>query len=200
MLPVRIHAAKLPALPGHVRFLPALFFLAACAEEPPPAGPPPAPPRVASADTVDVQGVAAARAEITGEVTGSVRLRGLAGGARIQMDLSGLGRDREHGVQILSVRACEDAPGALHLGDGRATHGPYDASAGRRHSGDLGNIRGDDRGRGRFDRIDPRVGLAGYLSAVGRAVVIRERKDDGWTLPDGGAGRVIGCGILQPSR
>lgn len=185
------------------RLLPALFFLAACAQDaPPPApsGPAPEPPRAASADTVDVQGVSAARAEITGEVTGSVRLRALAGGARVRMELAGLSRDREHGVQILSARSCDDAENALHLGDGRATHGPYDASALRRHAGDLGNIRGDDRGRGRFDRIDPRVPLAGYLSAVGRAVVIREAQDDGWTLPDGGAGAIVGCGILEPTR
>lgn len=178
-----------------------LLTLAACSSEPPTTlGPEPEPPRVATADTVDVQGVVAARAEIEGEVSGSVSLREFENGTRILMRLEGLGRDQHHGVQILSVRSCEEAEEAAHLGEGRATHGPYDAPVGRRHAGDLGNVLGDDRGVGRFDRIDPRVSLTGYLSAAGRVVVIRDRQDDGWTEPDGGAGGIIGCGLLEPTN
>ncbi|MEM1056146.1 MAG: superoxide dismutase family protein [Bacteroidota bacterium] len=202
MLRVLVHASKLPA-PTAVRVL-ALFLLlpaGACAPEAPePTGPPPPPPRIASADTVDVRGVTAARAEIEGAVTGTVTLRGFPDGTRILMDLDGLRPNRYHGVQILSIRTCEGATEAGLLGEGRASHGPYDAPAGRRLSGGLGNIMGDDRGRGRFDRIDPNVTLTGYLSAVDRAVVIRERQDDGWTEPSGGAGDVIGCGTLRAIR
>ncbi|MEM6326095.1 MAG: superoxide dismutase family protein [Bacteroidota bacterium] len=186
-----------------MRALALLLSLAACRPEAPaptPSGPPPDPPRAASADTVDVQRVAAARAEITGDVTGTVTLREFSGGTRILMRLDGLGRDAFHGVQILSVRSCGDATEAVPLGDGRAPHGPYDAAPGRRRAGDLGNIEGNDRGTGRFDRIDPNVTLTGYLSAVGRAVVIREAQDDGWTKPHGGAGGILGCGVLEPAR
>lgn len=196
---VAFHAPKLAALP--MRVLALLLALAACTPEAPePAAPSPAPPRVASADTVDVRGVAGARAEIEGEVTGTITLRQFASGTRVLMYLEGLRADAFHGVQILSVRSCDDTPEAVHLGDGRASHGPYDATPGRRHSGDLGNVEGDDRGIGRFDRIDPNVTLTGYLSAVGRAVVIRDQQDDGWTRPDGGAGTIRGCGVLEPTR
>ncbi|OZC02822.1 superoxide dismutase family protein [Rubricoccus marinus] len=182
-----------------MRLLPFLLLgLAACAQDDPtPLAPEASAPRAISADTVDVQGVSAARAQVEGDVTGTVTLRRVGGGTRVLMSLDGLGRDRFHGVQILSARSCDDLDPARHLGDGRATHGPYDATTGRRHAGDLGNIKGDDRRRGRFDRIDPVVSLDGYVSAVGRAVVVRASQDDGWAS---GGGEVIGCGVLTPTR
>lgn len=185
-----------------MRAVPLLLLLAACAPErpAPPAEPPAEPPRIASADTVDVQGVSAVRATLAGGASGTVTLRAMEGGTRVLMAVDGLDEDTYHGVQILSTRSCDDADGSPHLGDGRATHGPYDAVRGRRHAGDLGNIRADDRGRGRFDRIDPHVTLAGYLSAANRAFVVREEQDDGVTLPDGGSGGILACGVLSPAR
>ena len=196
-----------PSYPPLVRALAALLLasLAACSPEPPGPAPPPEasgdalPARAVSADTVDVQGVAAARATIEGDVTGTITLRAIDGGTRVLMNLDGLDRDAQHGVQVLSARSCEDADPSIHLGDGLAPHGPYDAPAGRRHAGDLGNIDGNDRRRGRYDRIDPILSLSGYHSAVGRAVVVRQRQDDGWTQPDGASGAVAGCGVFQPT-
>ncbi len=191
-----VHTAKLP---DSVRLLPlACLLLAACAQDAPaPLAPEARGLRSASADTVDVQGVRAARAEIEGDARGTVTLRAVDGGTRVLMVLSGLDRDTQHGVQILSARSCDDADPERHLGDGRATHGPYDAAPGRRHAGDLGNIKGDDRARGRFDRIDAEVRLDGYLSASGRAVVVRAAQDDGWAES---GGEIIGCGVLSPTR
>lgn len=185
-----------------MRAVPLLLLLAACAPDrpAPPPVPPPDPPRIASADTVDVQGVSAVRATLAGAASGTVTLRAMEGGTRVLMAVDGLQEDTYHGVQILSARSCEAADGSPHLGDGRATHGPYDAIRGRRHAGDLGNIRGDDRGRGRFDRIDPHVPLTGYLSAANRAVVVREHQDDGVALPHGGSGGILACGVLSPIR
>lgn len=178
-----------------------LALLVACADEPAaPSGPPPAPPRPASGDTVDVQGVRAARAQWTGDVKGSVTLRQFEGGVRVMARASGLRPDRRYGLTVLAARSCEGADPAVHLGDGRTRHGPYDAGPRQRHAGDLGNLDADDRGAARYDRIDTVLPLAGYLSAVGRAVVLRERQDDGHTPPDGGAGSVLACGVLEPAR
>lgn len=173
----------------------------ACATDPAPdAGPPPAEPRSASGDTVDVRGVSAARARLEGDVSGMVRLRQLDGGVRVQVEVSGLNRDELFGLQILSSRSCDDVDPSMHLGDGRSRHGAYDAPPRRRHTGDLGNLRSDDRGVARYDRIDPVITMTGYLSPVGRAIVVREKQDDAWTGADGGAGSVLVCGILEPAR
>ena len=192
-----------PSYPLPVRALLLLILapLAACSPDAPalPSTPEATPPRVASADTVDVQGVARVRASLEGDVTGSITLRAINGGTRVLMSLDGLDQDSQQGVQILSARSCERADPSVHLGDSRAPHGPYGAPAGRRHAGDLGNINGDDRGQGRYDRIDPILSLSGYLSPVGRAVVVRQRQDDGWTQPDGASGGVVGCGVFQPT-
>lgn len=161
-------------------------------------GPPPAEPRQASGDTVDVQGVSAVRANLEGDVDGTVTLRQLEGGVRVQVQATGLGRDGLFGLQILSARSCDDADPAVHLGDGRTRHGAYDAPPHHRHAGDLGNLASDDRGTARYDRIDAILTLSGYLSPLGRAVVIRQRQDDGWTPPDGDAGNVLACGLLDP--
>lgn len=168
--------------------------------EPAEVGPSPAEPRAASGDTVDVQGVAAARARLEGDVSGTVSLRQFDGGVRVQADVSGLGDDELYGLQVLSARSCDGADPSAHLGDGRTRHGAYDAPTRQRHAGDLGNVRSDDRGSARYDRFDAVLTLSGFLSPVGRAVVIRQRQDDGWSQPDGGAGEILACGVLDPTR
>ena len=150
-------------------------------------------------DTVDVQGVSFARAAIEpvgdGDVQGTVSLSRSTGGTRVLVSLTGLSSQDYHAIQILRGRDC-DADAAIHLGVDEGTpHGGAYSPPGFRHAGDLGSVRGD-RGRGRYDRIDPVLSLDGTTSAVGRAVVVRELRDDE-ASPDGAAGDVIGCGVLQ---
>lgn len=168
--------------------------LAGCEDRVPPPLPETAPVVLDSAIVADAPVVIA---ELDGRVTGRVRLTEYPGGVRIQADLAGLRRDQRHGFQILDGRDCGADPD-VHLGHGAAPHGPRRAPAGRRHAGDLGNVDGDDSGRGRYERVDPLLTLSGPRSAVGRAIVVRADPDDGFTLPAGGAGDVIGCGLLSP--
>ena len=175
--------------------------LAACETAPVEVAPPTPGPEAPTLppDTVDVQGVSFATAAIepvgSGDVEGTVSLSRSAGGIRVLMSLTGLTSQDYHAVQILRGRDC-DADPAIHLGiDAGTPHGGPYSSPRFRHAGDLGSIRGD-RGRGRYDRIDPVLSLDGTMSAVGRAVVVRERRDDG-ASPDGAAGDVIGCGVLE---
>ena len=179
--------------------------LAACAEPDAPSPTPPPPPStstpVLDPDTVAVRGVSLATARIdpvgAGRVTGTVRVREVDGGVRVRADLSGLSQSGFHAFQILRGRDCDADPG-VHLGaDAGAPHGGPYSLPGDRHAGDLGNVRGD-RGRGRYDRIDPALSLDGVGSPVGRAVVVRAERDD--AVSDGTGGAVIGCGVLQPGR
>ncbi len=122
----------------------------------------------------------------------------MAGGVRVLVELDGLSRSEYHALQILRGRDC-DADPSVHLGAdvGTPHGGPY-SLPGLRHLGDLGSVRGDDRD-GRYDRIDAALSLDGTTSPVGRAVVVRAGRDDA-ASPDGAAGDVIGCGVLEAGR
>jgi Cu-Zn family superoxide dismutase len=149
-----------------------------------------------------VTGVRAAEALVeprgAGSARGTVRFQTVAGGTRVTARLEGLVPGAQHGFQILAGRDC-DADPAVHLGaDTGAPHGGPARLPGQRHAGDLGNVRGRE-GRGRYDRVSTDLSLVGTASPVGRAVVVRADLDDATTQPDGAAGAVIGCGIVEPS-
>ncbi|MEM6288034.1 MAG: superoxide dismutase family protein [Bacteroidota bacterium] len=188
-------------LTTHGGALAALLAVAACADPAPPPSLPPDPTPTVPAlapDTVDVQGVSRAMARIepagTGRASGTVRLRDTGVGVRVLAEIEGLSRSGYHGFQVLRGRDCEADP-AVHLGAEFAPHGSVYALPGERQAGNLGNIRAD-RGRGRYDRIDPVLRLDGTASAVGRAIVIRAGRDDA-TSAGGAAGDVIGCGVFE---
>lgn len=188
-----------PTLLGGACGVAVLFAVPACTD-PTPRAPDPTPAPALPPDTVDVRGVDRATAQIEpvgqGRASGTVRLMRTAEGIRVRAQVDGLSQSGYHGFQILRGRTC-DADPAVHLGaDVGVPHGSPYALPGERHAGDLGNVRGD-RGVGRYDRIDPVLRLDGTGSAVGRAVVLRVGRDDG-ASPDGAAGDVIGCGILEP--
>ncbi len=175
----------------------------ACAQPEPPADAQPrtdsAQANVAAADTVDVSGVFQARARVQpaagGRATGVVTLTRIPGGTRVQARLDGLSSREYHALQILRGRTC-DADPDVHLGaDAGTPHGGPYAPPGFRHIGDLGSVRGDE-GVGRYDRIAADLSLAGTTSPVGRAVVVRQTRDDA-TSAGGAAGAVIGCGIFE---
>jgi len=199
--------------PAHPLPVAAALALAVTACEPAPPAPAPAPVadsanaesravRTFPPDTVDVQGVGLARAQIApvgdGDVSGTVTFTRVTGGVRVNALLEGLSESGFHGFQVLRGRDC-DADPSVHLGAEAGTPhgGPY-APPGLRHAGDLGNVRGDD-GDGRYDRIDPALSLDGTQSLVGRAVVLRADRDDA-ASPDGAAGAVVGCGIAEGVR
>lgn len=180
-----------------------LLGAVACHDPAPAPSPHDLPPsdRALPPDTADVQGVDGAVAQVEpvgdGRASGTVRLLQAAGGVRVTGEFRGLSQTGYHGLQILRGRDCGADP-AVHLGaDAETPHGGPYSLPGDRHAGDLGNVRGD-AGRGRYDRIDPVLTLSGTGSAVGRAVVVRAGRDDA-ASPDGAAGEVIGCGVLQPA-
>ena len=154
-------------------------------------------------DTVDVQGVSVARARVQaaaeGTATGVVTLSRVSGGVRVLAEVQGLTPEAFHALQILSGRDCQADP-AEHLRAAADTShgGPY-SLPGLRHAGDLGSIRGEGDGAGRYDRIDAVLSLNGTTSPVRRALVIRSLRDDAAT-PDGAAGEVIGCGVIERVR
>ena len=186
------------------RLLPLLVLLG-CAD--PPSAPPGAlatpsdPAPVAAPDTVDVRGLSGATATLrsvgASGVEGAVSLSRAGEGVRVLARLTGVEPDHYYALQVLLGRSC-DADPDVHLGAelGRPHGTPYQPAA-QRHAGDLGSVRGDDSRLGRYDRIDPVLGLDGTSAAAGRAVVLRAERDDGTTQPAGAAGEVLACGVFS---
>ena len=154
-------------------------------------------------DTVDVQGVSVARARVQaageGTATGVVTLSRVSGGVRVLAEVQGLTPGTFHALQILSGRDCLSDPAEHLRAAADTTHGGPYSLPGLRHAGDLGSIRGEGDGAGRYDRIDAVLSLNGTTSPVRRALVIRSLRDDAAT-PDGAAGEVIGCGVIERVR
>lgn len=158
------------------------------------------PGHVVAVDPRAAPAAVATLAEVDGSgVEGTVRLVELGDGVRVTAEVGGLGGgDRFHALQILASGTCDDLGDAPpHFDPDGAPHGPFDAGAGQRHAGDLGNLRAYD-GEGRYDRFDPLLTLDGPRSAVGHAVVVRAEADDVYSPPDGAAGPVVACGTLDP--
>eukprot|EP00300_Choanocystis_sp_HF-7_P019748 c20419_g2_i2.p1 GENE.c20419_g2_i2~~c20419_g2_i2.p1 ORF type:complete len:779 (-),score=163.35 c20419_g2_i2:111-2447(-) len=114
-------------------------------------------------------------------------------------EVSGLEPNTERGIHILQfLDETEDggsiSPGPIFATTPSSHHScPNDP---HRQFGDLGNIRSDETGHGRYDRIDSVIHLRGTHQILGRYVVIRESPDDCSTQPDGGSGNVIAFGTI----
>lgn len=162
------------------------------------------PAPVVAPDSVDVSGLGSIVATLDpvggSGIEGTVRLVRLGDAVRVLATLRGVRTDQHYAFQVLLGRDC-DADPDVHLGAelGRPHGSPY-APAAQRHLGDLGSIRGDDSGRGRYDRLESVLSLDGTSSAAGRAVVVRAQRDDLATQPAGRAGDVVACGVLSGGR
>lgn len=155
--------------------------------------------RVEAVDVVTATGARAALAAVDGSgVEGTVSVADVGGSARVVAEVGGLpGGDRFFALQVLASGSCDDlGDRPPHFDPDGAPHGPFDAALGGRHAGDLGNLRGYD-GSGRYDRFDPLLTLRGARSAVGHVVVVRAGPDDVYTPPDGDAGAILACGVLE---
>lgn len=114
---------------------------------------------------------------------------------------------------LITVRVADVTPGAHafvlhergdcadpgpHWNPGHARHGA--PTSGRRHLGDFGNVKVAPNGTGEITlrvafTTDVRGDTRGVL--VGRVVALHERADDFVTQPDGDAGRIVACGVLE---
>ncbi len=102
---------------------------------------------------------------------------------------------------------------AVHLhehgdcGDnGKASHGHWNPSnaqhgkwgAGSFHTGDIGNVKLDAKGKGTFTITTDLWTLGGSFNKniVGKAIIVHSGVDDFTTQPTGNAGNRIGCGLI----
>jgi len=189
-----------------------LFAVAACAtnEQAEPLPTLPSTDDSLSSDTVSTPfPTEATRARAELQPTGGGGVEGTVDFARL-----------DNGIRIVAfVRGLDDGRFALHIHEGHiyeghireggscarygghfnpsnAIHGGPESADGRRHVGDLGNIR-SERGRARYDRIDTVLRMDSTDSIVGHVVAIHAGQDDLNTQPSGGSGDIAACGIIE---
>lgn len=74
-------------------------------------------------------------------------------------------------------------------------HGAPDSD--RRHVGDLGNLKANERGVATLDFVDRHLTLDGKNSIVGKAVIVHEKADDLKSQPTGDAGGRVAGGVIE---
>ena len=122
------------------------------------------------------------------------------GKVQIEISLSGA-ESRPTAVHLHSVGDCsaEDATSSGgHWNPTQENHGKWGDPP--FHSGDIGNIKVDESGKGKLTLIDQynrwSIGGPPETNVIGRAVVVHQGMDDMTSQPSGAAGKRTGCGPI----
>jgi Cu-Zn family superoxide dismutase len=128
----------------------------------------------------------------TANIQGTITLAVSSDVSSISGTVTGLSSNTVHGFHIQEY-------GDLSLKNGSSTGGHFNPTSAphsdkmantTRHIGDLGNIFADDAGHAIVHIDNLLWTLQGSKSVIGRALVVREKVDQG-TQPDGNAGSII---------
>jgi Cu-Zn family superoxide dismutase len=132
------------------------------------------------------------------KVSGTITFTEKDGKAEVAIDLKGL-TPGEHGFHIHEKGDCSspDAKSAGgHFNPDSKQHGAPDAP--EHHAGDFGNVTAGADGTIKTTMTVDFVTVAdGPHSAVGKAVIVHEKKDDLKTQPTGDAGGRVACGVVE---
>ena len=84
-----------------------------------------------------------------------------------------------------------------HWNPTNAQHGKWGSES--FHSGDIGNIKLDSKGKGTLSLTSDRWSLGGAAdkNLIGKALIVHGGMDDYKTQPTGNAGNRIGCGVIN---
>ena len=135
-------------------------------------------------------------------VTGSFSFVQQPDGVLVQVVLSGLTPNQDHGVHIHEYGDISDQV------DGKTAGGHYNPDGHQhglppnpiRHAGSFGNVSANDRGEAMVEFVDTTITIAGIKNPIiGRTVVVHARKDTG-EQPAGNAGPRIGMGVIGVAK
>jgi Cu-Zn family superoxide dismutase len=132
---------------------------------------------------------------------GVVRFVERNGAVRVTARIEGLKPNSEHGFHVHEfgdASAPDGESAGDHFNPEGHEHGlPPDS---RRHGGDFGNVKANERGVGELDLMVENLTLTGGSRAIlGRAVIVHADPDDGGQ-PTGNAGDRIGIGVIGIAR
>jgi superoxide dismutase, Cu-Zn family len=135
-----------------------------------------------------------------GEVSGKVTFTKVEGGVQVEGEIKGL-TPGEHGFHIHEfgdVSSPDAMSAGGHFNPEKSEHaGPHDA---KRHVGDLGNIKADDKGVAKIELTDKALSFSGPHSIVGRGLIVHEKADDLKGQPAGNAGSRVGAGVIGVAK
>ena len=126
---------------------------------------------------------------------------------KIELNLSGLKPNSLHGFHVHEAGDLTDKCTSMcaHFNPYGNTHGCPGMS--KRHVGDLGNIKTDNKGQAKYTFYDNVIRLRGTkCNIIGRGLIIHEDRDDcgkgGNTesLKTGNAGKRIACAVIGFSK
>ena len=125
----------------------------------------------------------------------------------IDLYISGLKPNSEHGFHVHEAGDLTDKCTSMcsHFNPYGNTHGSPGMS--KRHVGDLGNIKTNNKGEARYTFYDNVIKLRGIkCNIIGRGLIIHEDEDDcgkggnSESLKTGNAGKRIACAVIGFSK
>lgn len=132
------------------------------------------------------------------EIIGKVKLEDTPDGLWVWAKVKNVPSGK-HGFHIHEFGDCSDlGKGAGdHYNPDKSPHGLLVKDGHQHaHAGDLGNIRVDENGVGRFKTLLPKLSVSsGPYAVAGRSVILHDKPDD-FGQPLGNAGGRIGCGKI----
>ncbi len=120
---------------------------------------------------------------------------------QVEIKLSGLKSDSEHGIHIHESGDCSAADGSSaggHFNPYNVSHGAPDADA--HHAGDMGNVTADAQGEVDTTLSFDFLTFSGPANILDKAVIVHSEGDDLKSDPAGDAGDRVGCGVIAADR
>ena len=133
-------------------------------------------------------------------VSGKAIFKKTSKGTKLTVTVAGK-KNTTVAAHIHSGNECDYIDGSTALGHWNPTgeaHGYWGTKS--YHSGDLGNIRLNSKGKGELVVVDNKkrwsLEKAGNKSVIGKTIIIHSGYDDGTSQPTGNAGQRVGCGVI----
>ncbi|HEY8270373.1 MAG TPA: superoxide dismutase family protein [Pseudobdellovibrionaceae bacterium] len=116
---------------------------------------------------------------------------------KVEAMLEGL-KPGPHGFHIHEKGDCSTpdfTSAGSHFNPTHKAHGGLEAT--EKHSGDMGNIIADSKGKAKINLELSGITLGGSEGIIGKAIIIHENADDFKTQPTGNSGGRIACGVIE---
>ena len=128
---------------------------------------------------------------------GTVSFQAKDDGVLMQVSVSGLKPNQEHGFHIHEKGDCSSGDGMSTGGHFNPTGKPHGPQDGDHHAGDLPALKADASGQVKLQVMVRGVGIgSGVGNIFGRGLIVHAMPDDFKTQPTGNSGARIACGVI----
>ena len=133
------------------------------------------------------------------KVKGTIYFEKTSKGMHVHGEITGL-TPGEHGFHVheFGIWSPDGMSSGGHFNPTKAAHSSHDSP--KRHVGDLGNVKADDRGKAMVDLDDDELSFEGAHCILGRGLVVHEKADDLKSPPAGNAGGRLAVAIIGVAR